>query len=340
MSSAVGKHACHLHNSSSDKDGRDPTRFDGTPLCCNKPPSTAVPHNLISHHCPLTGDDRAIRAQKNNVSARRSYLSALPACTPAPPHTQDLTRQAALRQVARRAAQRSRGVEVAAFQRWRLATATAVVEKLRQQERAGSIGRGAVVAEAALRRRDAGRVSAGFRRWKEADAEVRAQRSGLQEEKNERVVGAYIADKECLSTSVGSQENAFRLRRGTSQDMQDCCENSGRISTVVCYFCVRPPVRPPMQLLQIEIAAARARDRRTAAATATAALLHRRRRHRLRRGLQALSAAARAKAERRRRAERASLSAAMSQRAARTLLLTRCWGAWKALTAAGGLARR
>lgn len=62
---------------------------------------------------------------------------------------------------------------MAAFQRWRLATATAVVEKLRQRERAGSIGRGAAVAEVALRRRDAGRVSAGFRRWREADAEVR-----------------------------------------------------------------------------------------------------------------------------------------------------------------------
>eukprot|EP00752_Nemacystus_decipiens_P016258 g14538.t1 len=176
----------------------------------------------------------------------------------------DLARQAALRHVARRAARRSREVEVAAFQRWRLATATAVVEKLRRQERAGSVGRGAVVAEAALRRRDAGRISAGFRRWREADAEMR----------------------------------------------------------------------------QVEIAAARTRDRRTAAATATAGLLHRRRRNRLRRGLQALSAAARAKAERKRRAERDSLSVAMSQRAARTLLLTRCWGAWKALAAAGVLARR
>lgn len=59
------------------------------------------------------------------------------------------------------------------FQRWRLATATAAVEKLRQQERVGSIGRGAVVAEAALRKRDAKRVLSGFRRWREADAKVR-----------------------------------------------------------------------------------------------------------------------------------------------------------------------
>lgn len=94
------------------------------------------------------------------------------------------------------------------------------------------------------------------------------------------------------------------------------------------------------QLLQATVAAAEARDRSAAAATAFAALLHRYRRKRLRRGLQALGTAARAAAERRRKVERARLSAAMSQRAARTLLLTRCWGAWKAFATAGGLARR
>lgn len=94
------------------------------------------------------------------------------------------------------------------------------------------------------------------------------------------------------------------------------------------------------QLVQATVAASQARDRRATAAAATAALLHRLRRSLLRQGLQALGAAAREAAERRRRAERASLSAAMSKRASRTLVLTRCWGAWKAAATAGGLARR
>lgn len=76
---------------------------------------------------------------------------------------------------------------MSAFQRWRLATVTAAVEKLRQQERTGSIGRGAVVAQAALKRRDAGRLSAGFRRWREADAEVRVKRRGPTRRMEERV---------------------------------------------------------------------------------------------------------------------------------------------------------
>lgn len=106
----------------------------------------------------------------------RSWLSCLRpvfcfACTRL--SRQGLAHQAALRQVTSRAAQRCRQLKVSVFQRWRLATAAAAVERLRRQERAGSIGRGAVVAEAALRRRDAGRVLAGFRRWREVDEEVR-----------------------------------------------------------------------------------------------------------------------------------------------------------------------
>eukprot|EP00903_Cladosiphon_okamuranus_P010836 g10237.t1 len=120
----------------------------------------------------------------------------------------DLTRQAALRQLARRAAQRSREVEVSAFQRWRLATATAAVERLRQQERAGCIGRGAVMAEAALKRRDAGRVSAGFRRWREADAEQ------LQVE----VAAAQARDRRAAAATATAallhRRRRSRLRRG------------------------------------------------------------------------------------------------------------------------------
>ncbi|CAN0007552.1 unnamed protein product, partial [Scytosiphon promiscuus] len=185
---------------------------------------------------------------KNSLpSVSRTPLS--PASLPL--SSQDLARQAALRQIALRAAQRSRQVEVSAFQRWRLATATAAVERLRLQERAGSVGRGVVLAEAVLRRRDAGRVVTG---WK-----------------------------------------GGRVR---------CCDEKERSA------------RTRTRLNQRRL------------------LLH---------GtglLQASDAAARAMAERTRKAERARLSAAMSQRAARTLLLTRCWGAWKAFSTAGGLARR
>ncbi|CAB1114525.1 unnamed protein product [Ectocarpus sp. CCAP 1310/34] len=198
-----------------------------------------------------------VHAEKRAV--RRSFRLWMRAAEYA--RRKDLARQAALRQATSRAAQRCRQLKVSAFQRWRLATAAAAVERLRRRERAGSIGRGAVVAEAVLRRRDAGRVLSGFRRWREADEEA-------------------------------------------------------------------------------IVAAGQARDRRATAAAATAALLHRRRRSLLRQGLQALGAAARAAVERRLRAERASLSAAMSKRASRTLVLTRCWDAWKAAATAGGLARR
>lgn len=62
---------------------------------------------------------------------------------------------------------------MSAFQRWRLATSAAAVQKLKRQKLAGDVGRGVTVAEAVLRRRGAGRVVAGFRRWREADKEVR-----------------------------------------------------------------------------------------------------------------------------------------------------------------------
>lgn len=63
---------------------------------------------------------------------------------------QHLARQAVLRRLTRRGVQSSRRLALA-FWRCRLAAATA---RLRQQEREGGIGRGAVVAETALGRRD------------------------------------------------------------------------------------------------------------------------------------------------------------------------------------------
>ncbi|CAN0389207.1 unnamed protein product, partial [Ectocarpus fasciculatus] len=72
-----------------------------------------------------------------------------------------LDRQDILGRVIQRAA-RSRTPKISAFWRWRLATATAAAtatatkKLLGQQEREGSIGRGAVATENAPRRRDAG----------------------------------------------------------------------------------------------------------------------------------------------------------------------------------------
>lgn len=129
-------------------------------------PKHARPPLCVVHL--LSGEIEAAPAASLHLKHAISYAACVVFSS------QDLTRQAALRQVAIRVAQRSREAGAAAFQRWRLATAAAVVEKLRQQERAGSVGRGAAAAEAALKRRDAGRVSAGFRRWREADAEVGA----------------------------------------------------------------------------------------------------------------------------------------------------------------------
>lgn len=69
--------------------------------------------------------------------------------------------------------QRSKEMKRKGFQYWRLAAATATLARLRQEGRKESIGRGASLAEAVLRRHDRVRLLAGFRRWRIADAMVR-----------------------------------------------------------------------------------------------------------------------------------------------------------------------
>lgn len=103
-------------------------------------------------------------------------------------------------------------------------------------------------------------------------------------------------------------------------------------------FC-QPP-RATMQLVRELTAAAAARDRRVTAARKVMAVLRRCRRSRLQEGFRAMAVASRVATERRQRIQGAGILAASGQRAARTLLLTRCWGVWKTFAVASGSARR
>ena len=91
---------------------------------------------------------------------------------------QDFEKRAALRRVGRISSRRFRQTEAKAFHRWRLATAEAAMDDLRQQQRDNSLGRGAVLSEAILRRRDSACLRAGFQGWTDVCAKVRRRRKG------------------------------------------------------------------------------------------------------------------------------------------------------------------
>lgn len=91
---------------------------------------------------------------------------------------QDFEKRAALRRVAQISARRFRQAKARAFHRWQLATAEAAMDDLRQQQHDDSLGRGAVLSEAILRRRDSTRLRAGFHRWTDVCAKVRRRREG------------------------------------------------------------------------------------------------------------------------------------------------------------------
>lgn len=88
---------------------------------------------------------------------------------------QQLSRKAAFRRVVYRTAQRAREIKVKAFQRWRLAAAAAAMTNPRQQQLKKDLRRGAVMAEAILKRQDGAVQLAGFQRWKNADAKVKGE---------------------------------------------------------------------------------------------------------------------------------------------------------------------
>lgn len=89
---------------------------------------------------------------------------------------QDFEKRAALRRVAQISARRFRQTEAKAFHRWRLGTAEAAMDDLRQQQRDNSLGRGAVLSEAILRRRDSACLRAGFQRLTDVCAKVRRKK--------------------------------------------------------------------------------------------------------------------------------------------------------------------
>lgn len=95
-----------------------------------------------------------------------------------------------------------------------------------------------------------------------------------------------------------------------------------------------------LQLVRETAAATAVRNRRARAVNAVAALLRRRRRDLLWVAFRALVSAARMAEARERREYGARVLAARERRASKALLLTRCWGAWKAFTAASRSTKR